>query len=852
MQRFATRSAAILAVLCCTAPAVAEMTLTASVDRSAVTPGERFTLTLAFSGTQAAAAPDLGKLPDFKAHYIGPITRMQTSGGRVEMSVSHRYVLTAPQTAGRYTIAPLRIVVDGQALTTEPIEITVGLVDGRPPATKPATDLELQVIPEVTEPWVGQRIPIVVQLRVGDTRVDDLNYPTLSVDGATVEDFAKPSRRDEWAGGRRVQILDFRTTLTPLKSGPLELTGVAMDMAVLETSPTRRRGGLFDDFFSGARRRSIRLTADPVRLDVRALPDAGKPAGFSGAVGTFEFQVEAGPTELAVGDPITVKSQIVGVGNLESVHPPAIAESAEYKAYEPTLVSGNKRGGNIAFEQVLIPKTKKVRNVPSLEFSFFDPFDGEYKVARSAPIRVRVGAAPPQVSGVISTERDAKPAPEPQPLGKDIVYIKELPGTFSRAGSDVGPVFWALQTVPVAIFLAAALYARRRSAAFADPRALRARQAGGVARKRLKALPAGSQASGDDVTEVVSEYLGARLGLPPGRIEKEHVLARLAEIGAGERAHAAVERYFADVESVRYRGSRVGSADETPYALATNIVSELERDRRVTGATIAVFFALILVSCAIGQAQASRAAAADRGAANAVAREHAAGPMESFFAGNGAYADGDYGPAEQAYAAVLDRGVESAALWFNLGNARFKQGRIGAAIAAYERSLRLAPRDPDAAANVAFARERLLIESPAAPLVERIATPLATQMSIPELAEAAAAFWWFVWLSAAVGALAGGTRIAMRRLAIAAAFLFVFFAANFAVRYRDTVMTKWVVVTAPGDSAVRFEPSEEGTEHFPVTEGTILEFRRIRNEWIQVRRRDGRRGWIPATSGETL
>jgi tetratricopeptide (TPR) repeat protein len=816
-----------------------------------VTPGERFTLTLAFTGTQAAAAPDLGKLPDFKAHYIGPITRMQTSGGRVEMSVSHRYVLTAPQTAGRYTIAPLRIVVDGKPLTTAPIQIDVGQVGNNRPATPRAPDLELQVISDVAEAWVGQRIPILVRLRVGDTRVDDLNYPTLSADGATIEDFAKPSRREEWDNGRRVQILDFATTLTPLKPGPIELAGVTMDMAVVDTSPAGRRGGLFDDFFSGTRRRSIRLQADPFVLNVRPLPEAGKPANFSGAVGTFEFSVEAGPTDVAVGDPITLRTNIVGIGNLESLRPPAIAESADYKTYEPTLVSGDKRSGNIDFEQVLIPKRKSVRTVPPLEFSFFDPFAGEYKVARSAQVPIRVDAAAPQVSGVISTDPAIRAKPEPAPLGKDIVYIKDLPGTFSESGTTVGPVFVAFQAVPVAMFLAAAFYERRRSAIFADPRALRARQAGNFARKRLKALATGTETSGDEVTEIVAEYLGARLGLPPGRIEKDHVLVRLAEVGAGKRAIAAVESYFADVESVRYRGTAGTAPVETPRSLAAEIVSALERDRSVSTATVAALLGLLLLYGAGAEAQDNRAPLA-AGGSGTIEREHTAPPMESFFAGNAAYAEGDYVRAGRAYVAALDRGVESAPLLFNLGNARFKQGRGGAAIAAYERSLRLAPRDPDAAANVAFARERLAIEAPGVPLLERILAPLATRMSLGELATAAAAFWWFVWLFAAISTVAGGPRIAMRRLAIAATLMFVFFAANFSVRYRDTVWTQSVVVTAAGHSSVRFEPSEDGTEHFAVSEGTLLEFRRKRNEWVQVRRGDGRRGWIPAASVEKL
>ena len=239
-------------------------------------------------------------------------------------------------------------------------------------------------------------------------------------------------------------------------------------------------------------------------------------------------------------------------------------------------------------------------------------------------------------------------------------------------------------------------------------------------------------------------------------------------------------------------------------------------------------------------------------AADGAGRKLVADPMESFFLGNGAYAEGDYEQAAQAYRSALETGAQSAPLYFNLGNAYFKQGRIGSAIAAYESSLRLAPRDPDAAANVQFARDAVGIEKVEATVAERYLTPLATRMSTYELTTATLLFWWLAWILAAVAAAIAGTRAPMKKAAGAAAVLFVLFAANLAVRSRHTVWQQWVVITVKGQTAVRFEPSLEGTEHFSISEGGMLEARRFRKGWIQVRRTDGRRGWIPASSAERI
>jgi len=848
MRKSLTLLLLALAVWGMPATAAAETGLTASVDKTAVAPGERFTLTLAFSGTRDVAAPDLGALPDFKAHYIGPITRMQSSNSRVDVSISHRYLLTAPQRSGRYKIGPLRIVLDGHALQTEAIAITVGASNQA--AGSDRAEIELQVIPDISTPWVGQRIPVIVRLRVGNARVDDLNYPQISAAGATIEEFAKPSRRDEWDEGRRFQILDFRTTVTPLKAGRLKLEGVTMDMTVLDPSTGSRRNAIFDDFFSRGRSRSLRLQADSVELDVQALPSHGKSADFSGAIGTFEFQVEAGPTELSVGDPITLRTQIRGVGNLESIEAPAVPESDGFRVYEPTLVSGDRRTGAVTFEQVLIPKIQTVGDIPSLSFTFFDPHDGEYRVSRSAPIPIDVGQAAPQHSGIVSSELESRIAPMPAELGKDIVYIKERPGQFRTRSVRRVPniAFLAMQGIPVLLFLVSVALVRRRTAMFADPHARRARQSGAVARKRLKAAPSGTP---DELTEIVAEYLNGRLGLPPGRIDMEHVLRRLEEIGAGTGATQAVTAFFTAVDSVRYGGTAADMGSHaTARSLAEAVVTSLEKDLRVTKSALSI---LALVLCLVSVA-ASAQTESDfvAQATDSTGRKLIADPMEAFFLGNGAYAEGDYLKAEQAYRSALETGTQSAPLYFNLGNAYFKQGRIGFAIAAYESSLRLAPRDPDVAANIQFARDAVGIEKVEAAATERYLTPLATRMSAYELTTATLLFWWLAWILATVAAAIAGTRAAMKKMAIAAAVLFVLFAANLAVRSRHTVWQQWVVITATGQTAVRFEPSPEGTEHFSISEGGMLEARRSRKGWIQVRRADGRRGWIPASSAEHI
>ena len=80
--------------------------------------------------------------------------------------------------------------------------------------------------------------------------------------------------------------------------------------------------------------------------------------------------------------------------------------------------------------------------------------------------------------------------------------------------------------------------------------------------------------------------------------------------------------------------------------------------------------------------------------------------QDAFDAANAAYADGRYEEAAAMYQTLLDEQPD-ATLYYNLGNARFKQGELAQAILNYERALRLKPNYKDAQYNLAFAQSRI-------------------------------------------------------------------------------------------------------------------------------------------------
>jgi hypothetical protein len=89
----------------------------------------------------------------------------------------------------------------------------------------------------------------------------------------------------------------------------------------------------------------------------------------------------------------------------------------------------------------------------------------------------------------------------------------------------------------------------------------------------------------------------------------------------------------------------------------------------------------------------------------AAAPAFAALPSETFARANRAYAEQKYDAAISAYEELLRTGIENDELYYNLGNAYFRAGKLGPAVLSFERALRLAPRFEDARYNLEVARE---------------------------------------------------------------------------------------------------------------------------------------------------
>jgi tetratricopeptide (TPR) repeat protein len=227
-----------------------------------------------------------------------------------------------------------------------------------------------------------------------------------------------------------------------------------------------------------------------------------------------------------------------------------------------------------------------------------------------------------------------------------------------------------------------------------------------------------------------------------------------------------------------------------------------------------------------------------------------AGPVDDFKAANRLYDAGKFAEAAAAYERIQPK---TAHIYYNLGNAHFREGKLGLAILDYERAQRLAPRDPDIAANLKFAEQRLGVDEVNTP-------PRAWQRFLHSILDSRTPTEWAtyelvtLWLTIlAIGAWIYIPRVRTGLLVVATVSLLGFAASAFALGHQvlsDRTAPSAVVVVAETDA--RFAPVPDSTTHFKLTEGSRILTREDRGQWLLIERADGQQGWVAAAAVERI
>ncbi len=440
-------------------------------------------LQIKVSGDNNATPPNDITVDGLDIRYTGESQLVEGRNFRFTYSFVYNYTIL-PLKAGTFTIPPQAVRTASGTLRTPALTLNVapnddGNTTSRRGGAGSAIDQKkivfCQLVMPKTTAYVGEPIPAEIRLgfnsRVPSRLVEGAN---LSGQGFTAQRMPDPEQTVESINGRTYQILTFKTAITPVRSGKLEIA--AKDAKAIVQIPQRRTSrprspfDLFgmddpfndpffnDPFGSLSEQREVKFSSDTTTIEVKPLPP-NAPPGFSGAVGHFALTTDVKPKNVQVGDPLTVTANISGRGNFDRVTAPALESEKGWHTYPPSSnfkadddigISGTK-----SFEMVLTPNEPK-KAVPPLVFSYFDPLKESYVTLKGDKMPVLVEGAPlssatPAIASAATTPPPPGAKPSPAPQAQDILYQLNDHGRWGREFKPVfmEPAFWAVQAAPL-------------------------------------------------------------------------------------------------------------------------------------------------------------------------------------------------------------------------------------------------------------------------------------------------------------------------------------------------------------------------------------------------------------------
>lgn len=237
---------------------------------------------------------------------------------------------------------------------------------------------------------------------------------------------------------------------------------------------------------------------------------------------------------------------------------------------------------------------------------------------------------------------------------------------------------------------------------------------------------------------------------------------------------------------------------------------------------------------------------------NAVRADEAA---NLFLQANQQYEAGNYLQAVQAYEKILAAGRANWQVYYNLGNAYYKQKNIGKAILNYERARRLNRDNEDIDFNIDLANLSVADRIPAMPqaLVLIWLDRAIHAISLEAAATLMLIFWVLLFTCAIVWMLARREVFQSwgRRGVWVTGVLWLVFLSIFGIRaYEQATIQEGIVLSSR--VVVRSSPAEDATEMFILHEGVKVRLQESSGEWQRIKLADGKVGWLETKTVEKI
>jgi hypothetical protein len=512
----------------------------------------------------------------------------QWINGVRSFSKTYSYFL-APKQRGNFTIAQATIEIDGQTFKTLPVDITVTAAVEKPKDPHDPDYIvqqNIHLVAEVskTNPYLNEAITVVYKLYVsqntGVTNWRELDVPgnndfwsqNIDIKGVKIEN-------GTYNGEDYRFVVLRKTVLYPQKTGKLEIEPYALDITV--DVPTNRR-----DIFGGRLMQSVhRTVATGSRtINVKPLPETGRPLDFAGAVGEFDFKVTTSKNTLKATEALEANVEVSGNGNLKLFKLPKLSLPSALEVYEPEhqesiSVNLNGMSGKSSDSYTIVPSYQGKYPIPSISFSYFDLKTERYKTITSNEIVINVDEGPINTSNTVVNANTPK---------QQIITSGDQFASFKTQTNFTSiqqptffktKLFWTLLLTPFLAIPIAILIRQKQEARQSDVVGNRIRKGNKLAKKYLKEA---QKALGNKeqfynaLERALHNYLKAKLNIVTSEFSKEKIQELLRNKSAEEATISQFLELLKNCEMARYSPfSNVEMKQD--YDKASNVISMIDR-----------------------------------------------------------------------------------------------------------------------------------------------------------------------------------------------------------------------------------------------------------------------------------
>ncbi|MEP2936403.1 MAG: BatD family protein [Gilvibacter sp.] len=512
--------------------------------------------------------------------------------GKKSYSKTFSYFL-APTGRGNFTIGQATIEVDGALYKTLPVKVEITAAidkpnDGSDAGAAARENVHLVADVSKSNPYLNEAITIVYKLYVSKdvsvTRqwreIDNPKYADFW--SQTIENRQQKVYEGKYKGKDYRYVILKRTILYPQKTGELKIEPYVLDVPVDVLSNKR-------DIFGRRLTTTVNQTvaAGNITLDVKPLPEEGRPADFSGAVGDFDFKVTTSREVLDANQDFELNVKVSGNGNLKLFDLPEVTLPSSLEVYEPKRVDNVKTDlsgmqGSIGQKYTVVPQFKGNYPIKAIRFTYFDLATESYKTISSRPTVISVE------NGPVSEDAESETVSENGTVKKTVVlandqfkYLKLNPDLVKIDNPPFfkSTLYWSLLGGPLLLLPLFVIIGRKRREQMQDVVGNRKRKADKLAKKYLSEAKKNlkdQESFYEALERALHNYLKAKLQIETTEMDKTTIEQMLLDRGGSEEIVGDYIGLLKSCEFARY-AMLASESMQDDYQKAAKAINNLDK-----------------------------------------------------------------------------------------------------------------------------------------------------------------------------------------------------------------------------------------------------------------------------------